>query len=89
MLGFKGSVILGLLLALFTIPLYRWFLGEFSIFVALPLGFAFGCIIHRYSVFYRNRDASHTHRRRNNRSRQNSSGQLHVDRYGRVNDPDD
>jgi hypothetical protein len=89
MFGFKGSLFLGIFLSIFTIPLYRWLLHDYSILVALPLGFVFACIIHRYSVINIRRNYRQMHRRHDERSRRNSSGQIHVDRYGRVNDPDD
>ena len=89
MFGFKGSLLIGMFLAIFTIPLYGWLLHDFSILVVLPLGFVFACIIHRYAIINRDRNVSHMHRRRNNRLRQNSSGQIRIDKYGRIIDPDD
>lgn len=88
MFGYGGSLFIGILLATFTVPLYRWFLGDYSILVVIGLGFAFSFIIHHHTAFGIGR-APQRRRYTNRTQNRTSSGKIHVDEYGRIFDPDD
>lgn len=84
-----GSIILGLMIGLFTIPLYRSFLGEFSVFVAIPLGLLIAHVLHKHSAFGGSRGNSRRCRMLNSRNNRHTEGRIYVDRYGHIYDPHD
>jgi hypothetical protein len=84
-----GCVFLGMGIALFTIPFYHWALGEFSIFVTIPLGLIFAHILYKYSVFGKPDSGSKKHRIQNSMKRKLSEGKIYIDKYGRIIDPTD
>jgi uncharacterized membrane protein len=88
MFGFRGSLLIGMGLAVLTMPFYAWWLHNLSICVAIPLGFVFACIIDRYAAINR-RKPQKPQRRARRLKHTGRHGQIRVDKYGRIFDPDD
>lgn len=81
--------IIGILLAVFTVPLYHWLLGEFSVLVAIPLGLLIGRIIYRHTAFGGSGEERKRRSVRNPRDRIRPKGRIYIDKYGHIFDPQD
>ena len=84
-----GCIFLGMVVALFTVPFYHWALGEFSIFVTIPLGLIFAHIIYKHSAFGKSDSGSRKHRIPASVKRKLNKGKIYIDEYGRIFDPRD
>lgn len=83
-----GFIIIGLILGLFTIPLYRWLLGELSVCVAIPLGLAMAHILYKHTAFGES-DRSGRHRVHHSRNRRTSRQRIYINEYGEIFDDDE
>lgn len=88
-LKYIGCLWMGICIALFTVPLYHWALGEFAGLVAIVLGLIFARIIYKYTIFGIKDDNPRKRRASSRSSTMVAKGRIYIDKFGRIFDPQD